>query len=979
MSRKCRVLVAISIFAFFFFSSLGLLFSRETETGFDQELVDKLVEVYDQKGEEGLRNYASRHRESLEKKFVYDLANSGLSRKKVKWLDIALVLAEKSDIELLDVYVYTKMGEYYLNVKNIRKGFECLRKILPFAKKLKLPTIQKYLPLLSDFVNNYENILLKPTKMLSYLDGLSSLKKDEVYEAGLKNIKKAEIISVFGDIRESFHLLSRALELFKKQNYVPGQAKAYIGFAKLYSYYNLYAKSIEMSRKALAIYEAIGDRNMQIDIYLKIAADYKNLGEYELASESIEKALKLAFALGDRFVLAEIYRVQGTIYAEGNFFDQAFKTFDKAYLIFNSLGSDYGMKYIRDLKIQFYFQLKEYSKAFKLLEDSLRELDDRKAVEVYGEKNTIFDMMGGIYLQTNKFSKALEFFEKANIENSSLLLFDNNLGLARVHEALNNKEIACKYYVKAMEAIEKDRKKYFLPAIKEGKGEYYSLCYGISAEFFFNNEYFRHGFKAIEIFFARLFLEKLSEGMIRVRKGITQELAQKRDALILKLSEQEKLVLETSLFNTESEVKIQKEHYRQIESEFEDLLIKIRLECPLYSSIRYFEPVTVERLQEKLLKEGEFLLRFFSLDETVGAFIISRDSFRVLTLDGIDLDQLKELVGKLKNGLSKKRNLEFSRVAHQAYKEIFKPLEKYLEGAKDLIIVPDGELALIPFEALIVERGSIDRPPVYLLEKYRIKYVQSASVLGILREHYRSHRKTNRFFGFGDPVYDYENFLKSDDEQDSPTKGSADEVEEILRIKYDGAGGSYNRLKGTGEEVLAIAKFFNELDMGEGVVRLRQKALEEEVKSEAMKEYDYIHFACHGLLAEGLQSLVLSQDIPKHSEDGYLTLNEIMNCEFNAKLVVLSACETGSENEERGEGVTGLTRAVMYAGTPAVVASLWKVDDKAAKELMVLFYENLLKHNMSKSEALRQAKLSLLNSETYSSPRHWSAFVMYGE
>ena len=161
---------------------------------------------------------------------------------------------------------------------------------------------------------------------------------------------------------------------------------------------------------------------------------------------------------------------------------------------------------------------------------------------------------------------------------------------------------------------------------------------------------------------------------------------------------------------------------------------------------------------------------------------------------------------------------------------------------------------------------------------------------------------------------------------------------------------------------------------------LREESTEENAKAANMKDFDYIHFSCHGLLNDDFQSLVLSQlPADKSKEDGYFTLNEIMNCDYNAKLVVLSACETGSGKMYKGEGVTGLTRAVMYAGTPAVVASLWKVDDTATKELMVYFYRNMLEKNLEKTEALRQAKLELLKNKNYSNPLYWSAFVMYGE
>jgi CHAT domain-containing protein len=95
--------------------------------------------------------------------------------------------------------------------------------------------------------------------------------------------------------------------------------------------------------------------------------------------------------------------------------------------------------------------------------------------------------------------------------------------------------------------------------------------------------------------------------------------------------------------------------------------------------------------------------------------------------------------------------------------------------------------------------------------------------------------------------------------------------------------------------------------------------------------------------------------------------------------VVLSACKTGVGKMERAEGVTGLTSAFIYAGTSAVVASLWNVDDTATKELMVMFYENMLEKDMGKEEALRQAKFEMIKSGKYSSPLFWSSFVIYGE
>lgn len=104
-----------------------------------------------------------------------------------------------------------------------------------------------------------------------------------------------------------------------------------------------------------------------------------------------------------------------------------------------------------------------------------------------------------------------------------------------------------------------------------------------------------------------------------------------------------------------------------------------------------------------------------------------------------------------------------------------------------------------------------------------------------------------------------------------------------------------------------------------------------------------------------------------------------MNLDWNANLVVLSACQSGKGKIIQGEGVVGLTRAVMYAGCPAAVVSLWSVDDKSTKELMIKFYHNLIEKDMSKEEGLRNAKLEMINTKEYSKPYQWAAFVMYGE
>lgn len=290
------------------------------------------------------------------------------------------------------------------------------------------------------------------------------------------------------------------------------------------------------------------------------------------------------------------------------------------------------------------------------------------------------------------------------------------------------------------------------------------------------------------------------------------------------------------------------------------------------------------------------------------------------------------------------------------HSSLLKPVENKLQG-KELIFVPDVQLAGIPFEALVSGRNQNTGQPVFLIEKYPIKYIQSASVLSYLRsrdKRDKNEKINSNLVAFGDPVYDYGNFKKGKPEYKK-----------------------YPRLSYSGKEVEAVVKLFQEKGQ-RPVVYLREKATEANAKAPGMNRFGYIHFACHGTVGDNFSNLVLSL-IPGKSEDGFFSFGEIMNCNYNAQLVVLSACQTNLGKKVKGEGVAGLLQAVMYTGVPAAVASLWRVKDTAAEALMVRFYENLLEKRMEKTEALRQAKLSLLKSKAYASPVHWSAFLMYGE
>jgi CHAT domain-containing protein len=153
--------------------------------------------------------------------------------------------------------------------------------------------------------------------------------------------------------------------------------------------------------------------------------------------------------------------------------------------------------------------------------------------------------------------------------------------------------------------------------------------------------------------------------------------------------------------------------------------------------------------------------------------------------------------------------------------------------------------------------------------------------------------------------------------------------------------------------------------------------------SPQLGQYQIVHFATHSLINNQhpeLSGIVLSLvDEQGQPQDGFLRLYEVYNLKLEADLVVLSACQTALGKDIKGEGLVGLTRGFMFAGAPRVVASLWKVSDKATAELMKRFYQKMLKDGLRPAAALRDAQVSMLKERQWSAAYYWAGFVLQGE
>ncbi len=391
------------------------------------------------------------------------------------------------------------------------------------------------------------------------------------------------------------------------------------------------------------------------------------------------------------------------------------------------------------------------------------------------------------------------------------------------------------------------------------------------------------------------------------------------------------------------------------------------------------QPIGLPATQRLL--NAQTVVLAYSLDQPASLlFGVSHSKFEVYKLAG-ETD-INACVTKLLKALSEKTQVSpdgYRQEASALYAKLIAPARDLLAGKKHLIIVPDGMLQRLPFEVLLKEpaKKMADVDPAnlpYLIKDFALSYAPSVSIWAQLHEAVAKNTKAPKdFIAFGNPLYPPE------------TQG--------LFAALLG-GRTLPSLKYSQGEMERIGAQFGK----DGSVTLYQgaQANEETIKSAGLlNQYRFVHFSVHASANEAnprFSGLLLSppdgngaESIGLRQSDGVLTAEEIMRLRLNAELVSLSACETGLGKQVRGEGLMGLMRAFIYAGTPAVAVSLWKIDDRATADLMENFYKFLLhgkqqkdgkQISLNKAEALQAAQLEAIREG--SAPYYWAPFVLVG-
>ena len=382
---------------------------------------------------------------------------------------------------------------------------------------------------------------------------------------------------------------------------------------------------------------------------------------------------------------------------------------------------------------------------------------------------------------------------------------------------------------------------------------------------------------------------------------------------------------------------------------------------PEYEYLKSSTPTLAsDSLQLFLRDRNAAIVEYFFGEKRAYAFVITGDHFFVEQLD--DIEQIKETVLSIRTLI---QSMSFRTDAQGAYDNFVRdasnlyslvlesPLKNVEQSVEDLIIIPDGALWLVPFEIMLYDRAATgevnfgtDNLP-YLLNKYALTYAHSSRLV-MENDSYNNTSTTIPFLGHA-PEF----------------KGRTDVA---VRSCFD-AGVDLPALNHSSTELENISSKFN----GEalfGPLATRNSFMEMAPQAEV------IHLSTHACMNNNdpMDSRIF------FSQNNYINTEDIYNLRINAKMTMLSACQTGLGKVYNGEGMISLARAFQYAGCPSVTMSLWSVADASTTEMTTLYYDYLTS-GYTKSKALQQAKLDFINAQSAAKqhPFFWAGFIHLGD
>lgn len=814
-------------------------------------------------------------------------------------------------------------------------------------------------------------------------------RENVAYSSALNNL--ALIYRLKGNYPESIKIMQQALEI--PHNDAPKSqmalAKIYTNIGQLYRRNQDYAESIRYLNYAATIKRStpgIGPVSVATSLH-SIGRVYQSMESPDSAQVYFRLALQTLDGLSPekyQKIFIELYHRLAEIHSEGNRFDSAMHLLNLALEL--QVGEKV-MKKDQTYRVMARVRLNQgkWEQAKTALTQALAYWQQKTPqLEIDPGLSSLYGDMGNLYLQKGDHQQALEWYQKGIYSlvatqpgpddyqlpaaedfqephyAVALLIgkgktmtefFTRSQDTQDLIGALRTYQLLMDLMPRLRNSFSADGSKLFLaaqmgPVLESAIGIAYEL-YKITG----NPAYSQAAFQFAELNKTTLLYESMRAAESKYAMGLPDSTLQLEKTLQLDIGfYQKKAFQETQKGEATDHEKLTRWQNLIFETEQKQrkLQDQIRKQYPEYFLLKYDnQAVTLLEARIALPDHRSAFVEYFWGEEMLYTFAISKIGVKMYQQPHSPALQqaIRRSIHYFQNrNYSSDSLLTYLNATQQVSDILFPFIDDFGSGLNHLIIIPDGMLGFLSFEAMpepaALRTGRTSGTNKVMLHQYHIRYAYSVRLLC-----------------------------------KAPTLPDNSPPEQAQVGAFAPAYSAKLALSNNQSEVMAVCQQIS------GKSWMDSLATEAAFKAHA-EQYDIIHLAMHGYpeLNDPAFSRLLFSEAPGSDQDGNLHAYEIYNMRLQARLAVLSACETGYGKWEKGEGIMSLARAFRHAGCSGVVMSLWKTDGLSTQKIIQHFYRGL-KKGLKTDEALRYAKLQFIENsppET-KAPYYWAHLVLIGE
>jgi len=912
--------------------------------------------------------------------------------------------------------LYSYLGD---NGRAERNVLAALKLLAPNSQVLELEVRKDYAECLNNLgeISYSKGDLLKSSKQfeeaLKIFDEIG-----ERTEAARAHLFRGYIAGGLGDSEKAAAEISHSVDLYRAMRNKSGEGLALTALGLVQSLNGHEDHAIAMHREAIEIFRNIGDRQSEAIAVNGLGQAYENLTEYSTALENYQQALRLFQDTGSldfssvaTFNVARAYRLLGDLKHALEYYQKCLVLSRSAKKVrteanaLNEVAAIYAAQGNREKTISQYRTILRFYAAIA---------DRRQQAIAWNNLGDSYVRFGETHQALISYNQALSLSKQAGDKG---VLISSLYNLARAQRDAGALEPALSNIEQSIRMIEDLRTNVASPDFRasyfSGVHKHYDLLIDVLMQLDRRrpgHEFAAAALLASEKARARSLLDMVTAVRADIRSGVAPQLLSRERELQGLLRSHAQYQMELSISGKDpAETEEVARQLNQLTTEYQELESQLVDRNPRFQNLVPSAVSSLEEIQGQLRDSDTILLEYALGDERSYLWAVTANSMQgyelpsrsILETAGREVYKLltaRQAVGEKIDGdyqakVDSSDRLYYEK-ALQLSQLLFGRVQEQL-GGKRLIIVNEGILQYIPVEALPAPLANgvgatSDADPAIaegqplLIATHEIVTLPSVSTLAAIRNRKHEVGSSERVVAvLADPV-----FSNSDDRVDNGSQSSviaskADQSTNQLAVRgFEGAArrGGPSRLAHAAEEADAILAA---APRGTGMIASGFDASRETAMSSRVAEYRILHFATHGFLnteRPELSGIVLSMVNRNGSKtNGFMSLQDIYSLDLSAEVVVLSACDTALGKDVKGEGLVGLTHGFMAAGARSVVASLWKVDDRATAVLMANFYKAMLEDGLTPAAALRSAKQKVRQEKSWQAPYFWAGFELQGE